>query len=188
AFATGRNERTAVVCVTAGLLQVLDRTEVRGVIAHEVAHIRNRDILIGSIAAAVATAISAIANMAMFAGLFGGNNDDDGPHPAVAMLLAVLAPMAAGVMQMALSRSREFEADRIGAELLGDPRPLASALAKLDHVSKQVPMQIDPAHATAYIVNPLTGRQANFAKLFMTHPPMEDRIARLLGVRPQVTA
>jgi heat shock protein HtpX len=181
AFATGRNERTAVVCVTAGLLQVLDRDEVRGVVAHEVAHIRNKDILIGSIAAAVATAISAIANMAMFAGMFGGNSDEDGPSPAVAMLLAVTAPIAAGVMQMALSRSREFEADRVGAELLGDPQPLASALAKLDRTSKQIPMDIDPAHATAYIVNPLTGGKANFSKFFMTHPPMEDRIARLLG-------
>ena len=189
AFATGRNERTAVVCVTAGLLQVLDRAEVRGVVAHEVAHIRNRDILIGSVAAAVATAISAVANMAMFANLFGGNNDEDAPNPAVAMLLAIVAPMAAGLMQMALSRSREFEADRIGAELLGDPRPLADALAKLDHVSKRVPMDVDPAHATAYIVNPLTGRaQADFARLFMTHPPMEERIARLLGTRRQVTA
>jgi heat shock protein HtpX len=117
----------------------------------------------------------------MFAGMFGGNSDDDGPSPAVAMLLAVVAPIAAGVMQMALSRSREFEADRVGAELLGDPRPLARALATLDRTSKQIPMDIDPAHATAYIVNPLTGRQANFAKLFMTHPPMEERIARLLG-------
>ena len=97
------------------------------------------------------------------------------------MLLAILAPMAAGLMQMALSRSREFEADRVGAELLGDPRPLAGALAKLDRTSKQIPMDIDPAHATAYIVNPLTGRQADFAKLFMTHPPMEERIGRLLG-------
>jgi heat shock protein HtpX len=113
--------------------------------------------------------------------MFGGNSDDDGPPPAVAMLLAVVAPIAGGLMQMALSRSREFEADRIGAELLGDPRPLASALAKLDAVSKRVPMDVDPAHATAYIVNPLTGRQANFAKLFMTHPPMEERIARLVG-------
>ncbi|HSM65929.1 MAG TPA: M48 family metalloprotease [Ilumatobacteraceae bacterium] len=189
AFATGRNERTAVVCVTAGLLQVLDRSEIRGVVAHEVAHIRNRDILIGSVAAAVATAISAIANMAMFANLFGGNSDDDAPNPAVAMLLAVVAPMAAGLMQMALSRSREFEADRIGAELLGDPRPLASALAKLDRTSRQVPMDVDPAHATAYIVNPLTGRkQADLAKLFMTHPPMEERIARLLGTRRRVAA
>ena len=186
AFATGRNERTALVCVTAGLLQTLDRDEVRGVVAHEVAHIRNKDILIGSIAAAVATAISAIANMAMFAGLFGGNSDDDGPSPAVVLLLAIVAPIAAGVMQMALSRSREFEADRVGAELLGDPRPLASALATLDRASKQIPMDIDPAHATAYIVNPLTGRQADFAKLFMTHPPMDERIARLLGVSVDV--
>lgn len=188
AFATGRNDKTAVVCVTAGLLQVLDRSEVRGVVAHEVAHIRNKDILIGSIAAAVATAISAIANLALFAGMFGGNSDEDGPNPAVTMLLAILAPIAAGLMQMALSRSREFEADRIGAELLGDPRPLASALAKLDRTSKQIPMNVDPAHATAYIVNPLTGRQADFTRLFMTHPPMEERIARLLGARSEVAA
>ena len=188
AFATGRNDKTAVVCVTAGLLQVLDRSEVRGVVAHEVAHIRNKDILIGSIAAAVATAISAIANLAVFAGMFGGNSDEDGPNPAVTMLLAILAPIAAGLMQMALSRSREFEADRIGAELLGDPRPLASALAKLDRTSKQIPMNVDPAHATAYIVNPLTGRQADFTRLFMTHPPMEERIARLLGARSEVAA
>lgn len=190
AFATGRNERTALVCVTAGLLQVLDRDEVRGVVAHEVAHIRNKDILIGSMAAAIATAISAIANLALFAGMFGGGDDEDGPSPAVTMLLAIVAPIAAGVMQMALSRSREFEADRIGAELLGDPRPLASALTKLDVVSKRVPMDVDPAHATAYIVNPLTGRQASFSKLFMTHPPMEERIARLLGAtaRKKVSA
>ncbi len=188
AFATGRNDKTALVCVTAGLLQVLDRSEVRGVVAHEVAHIRNKDILIGSIAAAVATAISAIANLALFAGMFGGNSDEDGPNPAVTLLLAILAPIAAGLMQMALSRSREFEADRIGAELLGDPRPLASALAKLDRTSKQIPMDVDPAHATAYIVNPLTGRQADFTKLFMTHPPMDERIARLLGTRAQVAA
>lgn len=181
AFATGRNERTALVCITAGLLQVLDRDEVRGVVAHEVAHIKNKDILIGSIAAAVATAISAIANLALFASMFGGNNDHDSPNPAVTMMLAIVAPLAAGLMQMSLSRSREFEADRVGAELIGDPRPLASALAKLDHVSKRVPMDVDPAHATAYIVNPLTGKQANFTKLFMTHPPMEDRITRLLG-------
>lgn len=182
AFATGRNERTAVVCVTAGLIAALDRDEVRGVVAHEVAHIRNRDILIGSIAAAVATAISAIANLALFAGMFGGGSDDeDRPNPLVTMMLAVLAPLAAGLMQMALSRSREFEADRVGAELLGDPRPLARALAKLDATSKRVPMDVDPAHATAYIVNPLTGRQANFSQLFLTHPPIEQRIARLVG-------
>jgi Zn-dependent protease with chaperone function len=128
---TPRNDKTAIVCVTAGLLQVLDRSEVRGVLAHEVKHIRNKDILVGSIAAAVATAISVIANLAMFAGMLGRNNEDDGPSPA----------------------------------------------------------DVDPAHATAYIVDPLTGRkQANFAKPFMTHPPIDERIARLLGAHPRVTA
>ncbi len=178
AFATGRNESTAVVCVTQGLLRVLDRDEVRGVVAHEIAHIRHRDILIGSVAAAVATGISAIANMAMFAGMFG--DDDDAPNPAAVLLMALVAPLAASVLQMALSRSREFEADRKGAELLGDPRPLASALAKLDRLASRVPMDVAPAQATAYIVNPLTGRKVSFARLFLTHPPTEDRIARLL--------
>jgi heat shock protein HtpX len=181
AFATGRNERTAVVCVTEGLLAVLDRDEVRGVVAHEVAHVRHRDILIGSIAAAVATGISMIANMAMFASMFGGgSNDDDAPNPLVVMALAIVAPVAATVMQMALSRSREFEADRLGAELAGDPRPLASALAKLDRAARAVPMDVTPAQATAYIVNPLTGRDVKFANLFLTHPPTEARIAALL--------
>lgn len=184
AYATGRNEKTAVVCVTQGLLHVLDRDEVRGVVAHELAHIKHRDILIGSIAAAVATGISAIANMAMFAGMFGGGDDEDRPNPLVLVLLSLLAPMAASVMQMALSRSREFEADRGGAALLGDPRPLASALAKLDATSRRVPMDISPQQATAYIVNPLTGRQVSFAKLFLTHPPIEERIAQLMQMRP----
>lgn len=191
AFATGRNEANSVVCVTDGLLRILDRNEVRGVVAHEVGHITNRDILIGSIAAAVATGISAIANMAMFAGLFGGSRND-GPNPAVVLLLALVAPIAASVMQMALSRSREYEADRVGAELLGDPRPLANALVKLDATSRRVPMDVDPAHATAYIVNPLTGRKsdraAQFANLFQTHPPIEDRIARLLGTQAIASA
>jgi heat shock protein HtpX len=184
AFATGRNEKTALVCVTQGLLHVLDRNEVRGVVAHELAHIKHRDILIGSIAAAVATGISAIANMAMFAGMFGGGDDEDRPNPIVILLLAMVAPIAASVMQMALSRSREFEADRGGAELLGDPRPLASALAKLDATSRRVPMDISPQQATAYIVNPLTGRQVSFAKMFLTHPPIEERIEQLMQMRP----
>jgi heat shock protein HtpX len=182
AFATGRSEKTAVVCVTQGLLHVLDRDEVRGVVAHELAHIKHRDILIGSIAAAVATGISAIANMAMFAGMFGGD-DEDRPNPIVILLLAMVAPIAASVMQMALSRSREFEADRGGAALLGDPRPLASALAKLDATARRVPMDISPQQATAYIVNPLTGRQVSFAKLFLTHPPIEERIEQLMQMR-----
>ena len=184
AFATGRNEATALVCVTQGLLQTLDRDEVRGVVAHELAHIKHRDILIGSIAAAVATGISAIANMAMFAGMFGGGDDEDRPNPITVLLLAMLAPIAASIMQMALSRSREFEADRGGAELLGDPRPLASALGKLDAMSRRVPMNINPQQATAYIVNPLTGRQVSFGKLFLTHPPIEDRINALMQMRP----
>jgi heat shock protein HtpX len=183
AFATGRNDRHAVVCVTAGLVEALDRNEVRGVVAHEVAHVRHRDILIGSIAAAIATGISAIANMAMFAGMFGGSSseDDDGPGPFAVLLLALVAPIAAKVLQMALSRSREYEADRLGAELAGDPRPLATALAKIDTLARRVPMHVNPAQATAYIVNPLTGRKVSFARLFMTHPPTEDRIARLLA-------
>lgn len=188
AFATGRNEKTALVCVTNGLLQVLDRNEVRGVVAHELSHIRHRDILIGSIAAAVATGISAIANMAMFAGMFGGRDDDDGPNPLVLLLLALVAPIAAAIMQMALSRSREFEADRGGAELLGDPRPLASALAKLETTARRVPMNVSPAQATAYIVNPLTGRQVSFARLFLTHPPMEERISALMSMQPSIRA
>lgn len=182
AFATGRNERTAIVCVTAGLLQSLERDEVRGVVAHEVAHVKHRDILIGSIAAAVATGISMLANMAMFASMFGGGSDDeDSPNPLVLIAVALVAPMAAGVLQMALSRSREFEADRLGAELLGDPRPLASALLKLDRSAQRVPMDVSQTQATAYIVNPLTGREAKFSKLFLTHPPTDARVASLLA-------
>lgn len=179
AFATGRNERTAVVCVTAGLLDRLERNEVRGVIAHELAHIRHRDILIGSIAAAVATGISAVANMAMFAGMFGGSDDEDRPNPVMLLLLALVAPIAASVLQMALSRSREYEADRLGAELLGDPAPLAAALTKIDAMARREPMDVSPAQAAAYIVNPLTGRRVSFARLFLTHPSTEDRVARL---------
>ena len=187
AFATGRNERHAVVCVTAGLLDRLDRDEVRGVLAHEIAHIRHRDILIGSVAAAVATGISAIANMAMFAGMFGSSDDEDRPNPLALLLLALVAPIAAMVMQMALSRSREYEADRLGAELLGDPRPLARALTKIEAMAMRTPMHVSPAQATAYIINPLTGRNVRFARLFLTHPPTTDRVARLLELPVAVT-
>ena len=187
AFATGRNERHAVVCVTAGLLDRLDRDEVRGVVAHEIAHIRHRDILIGSVAAAVATGISAIANMAMFAGMFGSSDDEDRPNPLALLLLALVAPIAAMVMQMALSRSREYEADRLGAELLGDPRPLARALTKIEAMAMRTPMHVSPAQATAYIINPLTGRNVRFARLFLTHPRTTDRVARLLELPVAVT-
>jgi heat shock protein HtpX len=178
AFATGRNERHAVVAITNGLLELLDRREVRGVVAHELGHIKNKDILIGSIAAAIATGISSLANMAMFAGMFGGN-DEDRPNPFVLILMMLVAPLAASIIQMALSRSREFEADAAGAAISGDPAALAQALAKIEAYAARIPMQVSPAQAQAYIVNPLTGRNMQFANLFRTHPPTEERIARL---------
>ncbi|MBU6329691.1 MAG: M48 family metalloprotease [Acidobacteria bacterium] len=180
AFATGRSPAHSAVAVTEGLLQQCPPAEVRAVLAHEMAHIRNRDILIGSIAAAIATAISFLANMAMFAGLFGGSSDEDeGPSGASMLLMAILAPIAAGLLQMAVSRSREFEADRVGSVISGDPRALAAALRRLDQVSQRSPMDIAPSQASAWIVNPLTGRRQDLSRLFMTHPPVEERIARL---------
>jgi heat shock protein HtpX len=180
AFATGRNERHAAVAVTQGITQVLNGDELRGVIAHELAHIKNRDILIGSVAAAVAMGITFIARMAMWGAVFGGGGDDDDGGNAIGLLLmALLAPLAAFMLQMAISRSREFEADRIGARLAGTGEPLARALEKLHATAKQVPMHVHPAQAQAYIVNPLTGRRVSFAKFFMTHPPVEERVNRL---------
>ncbi len=187
AFATGRNPDNAVVAVTRGLLEVTTRDELAGVVAHEVGHIRHRDILIGSVAAAVATGISFVANIAMFAGMFGGGDDEDSPSPFAALLIALVAPIAATILQLALSRSREYEADRAGAEILGDPEPLARALEKLEATASRVPADVNPAQASAYIVNPLSGRRVKTSKLFMTHPPMEDRIARLRAMRPAVT-
>lgn len=180
AFATGRNPAHSAVAVTEGLLQQCPADEIRGVLAHEMAHIRNRDILIGSVAAAIATAISFLANMAMFAGLFGGSSDDDdGPSGASMLLMAIIAPIAAGMLQMAVSRSREFEADRVGSQISGDPLALAAALRRLERVSQQSPMDIAPAQASAWIVNPLTGNRRDMSRLFMTHPPVEERVARL---------
>ena len=183
AFATGRNPEHAAVAVTEGLLAACSWDEVRGVLAHEIMHVRNRDILIGSVAAGVATGISFVANMAMWGAMFGGRDDDDGGNPIALLATALLAPIAAGLLQMALSRSREFEADRSGSELLGTGEPLARALEKLEAYAKQVPMNIAPAQAQAYIVNPLTGRQVSFANLFRTHPTTAERVARLRGVR-----
>ena len=180
AFATGRNPEHAAVAITQGIMQICDWDELRGVLAHEISHVGNRDILIGSVAAAIAAGISFMANMAMWGAMFGGRSDDDeGANPIVLILTALLAPMAAGLLQMALSRSREYEADRTGARLIGDGEPLARALLKLEQAAKRVPMQIDPAHAQMFIVNPLTGRKMQFANLFTTHPATEDRVARL---------
>jgi heat shock protein HtpX len=186
AFATGRNPQHAAVAVTKGLMQVVDQDELRGVLAHELSHVRNRDILISSVAAAVALGITFVARMLMWGAMFGGlgRDDDEGGGNIFGLLaMMILAPIAAMLLQMALSRSREFEADRSAAALLGTGEPLARALEKLDSYAKKVPMDVDPALATAYIVNPLTGRKVNFANLFQTHPPIEDRIARLRGAR-----
>ncbi len=182
AFATGRDPHHAAVAVTRGILDVLSWEELKGVLAHELSHIGNRDVLVSSVAAAVATAISFLANWLMWIPfLGGGSEDDDGPGPLGTMIAAMLAPLAAGLLQMALSRSREFEADATGARLLGDGRPLARALAKLDRAARLVPMDVDPAQSAKYIVNPLTGRQVHFASLFMTHPSTEERIRRLVS-------
>ncbi len=181
AFATGRNPDNAAVAVTQGILQILDRDELRGVLAHELAHIKNRDILISSVAAAVAMGIMFAARMAMWGALLGGNRggDNRGGNPIAMIAMVILAPMAAMLMQMALSRSREFEADRTGARLINNGEPLARALEKLERGARTIPMDIDPAHAQAFIVNPLTGRKVEFANLFMSHPPVEKRVARL---------
>jgi heat shock protein HtpX len=183
AFATGRNEHHAAVCVTQGLFQVVNEDEMRGVLAHELSHIRHRDILITSVAAAVAMGITFVARMAMWGAMFGGfgggNGRKKGENILGLLAMMILAPIAATLLQMALSRSREYEADRGGAELIGTGAPLASALGKIEAYAKQVPMDIDPAQASAYIINPLTGRQVQFKNLWTTHPPTEDRIARL---------
>ncbi len=183
AFATGRNPEHAAVAVTQGLMQIVDQDELRGVLAHELSHVHNRDILITSVAAAVALGITFLARMLMWGAMFGmgggGNRDRDGGNVLGTLAMMILAPIAATMLQLALSRSREYEADRSGAALLGTGEPLARALEKIDAAAKQIPMNVDPAHATAYIVNPLTGRQVNFANLFQTHPPTTERIARL---------
>ncbi len=185
AFATGRNPKHAAVAVTAGILRLLSTEELMGVLSHELAHIKNRDILISSIAAVLAGAISYLANMAQWGllfGGFGGSDDDDNPLGIVGVILMmILAPIAAMLIQMAISRSREFLADATGAKILGDPVPLASALKRLEEWNHRLPMQVNPATAQMYIVNPLTG--GSFANLFSTHPPIEERINRLLAMK-----
>jgi heat shock protein HtpX len=181
AFATGRDPEHAAVAVTQGILGILTWDQLRGVLAHEISHVGNRDILIGSVAAAIAMGITLIATWLRFAAIFGGGRDDEGGNPIALLAMAILAPIAAFFLQAALSRSREFEADRSGARLIGDGEPLAQALDKLEVGARKIPMNIDPAHASAFIVNPLAGRKVNFGNLWRTHPPTEDRIARLRG-------
>jgi heat shock protein HtpX len=182
AFATGRNPEHAAVSVTKGILEILDERELRGVLAHELSHVTNRDILIGSVAAAIGMSITFLARFAFF---FGGARDDrDNAFGPFAMLIAwILAPIAAALIQMAVSRSREYQADESGAYLSHDPEALASALRKIDMAAKQVPVlpTVSPAQAHMFIVNPFSGRNAaqSFARLFSTHPPTEERIHRL---------
>jgi heat shock protein HtpX len=179
AFATGRNPQHAVVAATEGILRTLSREELSGVMAHEMAHVGNRDILIGSIAATVAGAISYLAHMAQWAAIFGmGRDDDEGSNPIALILLMIFAPLAAMLVQMAISRSREYVADRRGAELCGNPRYLAGALRKLEVSNRQAPMpQVNEATAHMFIVNPL--RAGGLMALFSTHPPIEERVRRL---------
>jgi len=187
AFATGRDEHHAVVAVTEGLLRILNRDELEGVLAHELTHIKNKDMLIGSIAATLAGAIVMLANMAQWAAMFGGlggrdNDEGEGGGIFGMILMAILAPIAATIIQMAISRSREYLADDGGARISGKPYGLAGALEKLSRASEIVPMNANPSTAHMFIVNPLTGR--SLMNLFSTHPPIEERIARLRSMRP----
>jgi heat shock protein HtpX len=186
AFATGRNPDNAVVAVTQGLLSLMNRKEVMGVLAHELGHVKNRDILIGTIAATMAGAIMMLASMARWSAIFGGGHRDDnnsGGMGAIGMIaMSIIAPMAAMIIQMAVSRSREYLADATGAKIAGSPEGLARALEKLGSYSRRIPMDANPSTAHMFIVNPLSGK--SLQRLFSTHPPVEERISRLLGIRP----
>ncbi len=183
AFATGRNPEHAAVAVTEGIMRILNRNELAGVIGHELAHIKNRDILIGTIAATIAGAISMIANIAQFSMLFGGRSDDEeGQNPIATLAMIIIAPIAAMLIQMAVSRSREYLADEVGAQIAGDPRALSNALRKLHMSAEQIPMAATPATAHMFIVSPLTAGSA-IMNLFSTHPPMEKRVERLENMK-----
>jgi heat shock protein HtpX len=174
AFATGRNPEHAVVAVTTGILKYVPQEELEGVLAHELAHVKNRDMLITTLAAGIAGAISNLPYLIMF----GGSRDEEGGHPLAQLALLLLAPLGAMLIQFAVSRQREFEADRVGAEILGRPLPLANALRRLDALAHRIPMQVAPAAAPLAQVNPLAAR-GGVSGLFSTHPPTEERVARL---------
>jgi heat shock protein HtpX len=184
AFATGRNPQHAAVAVTEGILRILDDEELEGVLAHELAHVKNRDVLISTIAATLAGAITYLAHMAQWAAMFGGRSSDDeegGGNPLALILMAILAPIAAMLVQLAVSRAREFQADATGARVAGKPWGLAKALEKLQMANEAVPMVANPSTAHLFIVNPLSGD--TLMRLFSTHPPIEERIARLRAMR-----
>lgn len=183
AFATGRNPSHGAVAVTTGIMRILSREELEGVIGHELAHIKNRDILVSTIAAAIAGAISYLAQMAQWAMIFGGGRDDEegGSNPIAAIVMMIVGPIAALLVQMAISRAREYGADEGGAKIAGNPLYLASALNKLHMASQNIPMNANPATSHMFIVNPLSG--GSLLRLFSTHPPIESRIARLKAMR-----
>lgn len=187
AFATGRNPEHAAVAVTEGILRILSPEELEGVLAHEMAHVRNRDILIGTVAATLAGAIMMLANMARFAAFFGGGRDDreGGGGGLELIVMAILAPIGAMMVQMAVSRSREYLADETGARFCGKPEALARALGKISGWSRQVPMHASPATAHMFILSPLTG--GGLMSLFSTHPPVEKRVERLMAMRGMST-
>ena len=179
AFATGRNPEHAAVAATNGILRILTREELMGVMAHEISHVRHRDILISTVAATIAGAVTYLAHMAQWAAIFGGgrDRDDEGGGIFGLIVMAIVAPIAAMLIQMAISRSREYEADKGGAEIAGNPLYLAGALRKLETANRQIPMDANPSTAHMFIVNPLTG--GGLMSLFSTHPPMEERVRRL---------
>lgn len=186
AFATGRNPEHGAVAVTTGIMRILSREELEGVLAHELAHIKHRDILVGTVAATIAGAISYLAQMAQWAMIFGGRSSDEerGGNPIAALVMMIVGPIAAMMVQMAISRSREYGADAGGAEISGNPLHLAGALRKLHMASQRIPMDANPATSHMFIVNPLSG--GGLLKLFSTHPPIEERIARLEALKSRI--
>ena len=187
AFACGRNPKHSAIAVTQGIQHQLTMRELEGVLAHEMAHIKNRDILIASVAAMAAGAISAVANWLQFSLFFGGSDDEGGLGLIGTLAAVIIAPIAATIIQLAISRQREYQADLTGAELLGDPEPLADALENLQRGAEQIPMQVNPAAAPMYIVNPLAALHGRgVSKMFSTHPPMEERIRRLRALVPVI--
>jgi heat shock protein HtpX len=185
AFATGRSPEHAVVCVTVGILRLLPPRELEGVLAHELAHVRHRHMLVGTMAATLAGAVAMLASVArwgMILGGFGGRNDRDGGGLGI-LLMAIVAPIAAMIVQMAISRQNEFQADATGAHITGDPSGLAAALEHIEGYAKQLPMRVNPAAAQLAIINPLSGGRQPFVGLFRTHPSTEERVARLRGMQ-----